>query len=122
MNPMRSRQTSRGREMRKIFATVVIWTAALAWPSAGHAQDATINGAVTDATGGVLPGVTVTATHEATGNTFLGVTDERGNYRIQVRVGRYQVAMELPGFATITQEFEALVGQTLTINAQMMPS
>ena len=108
--------------MRKTFATVVIWAAALAWPVVGHAQDATINGAVTDGTGAVLPGVTVTATNGATGNTFLGVTDERGNYRVQVRVGRYQVTMELPGFATITQEFDALVGQTVTMNVQMMPS
>ena len=45
--------------------------AVLAWPGVVHAQDATVNGTVTDTTGGVLPGVTVTAVHEATGNTFL---------------------------------------------------
>ena len=41
----------------------------------------------TDSTGGVLPGVTVTAVHEATGNRFVAVTDERGIYRIPARVG-----------------------------------
>jgi len=30
--------------------------------------------------------------------------------------------MELPGFTTVAQEFEALVGQTITINSQMKPS
>src|SRR5262245_25393429 len=87
-----------------------------------QAQDATVNGTVTDATGGVLPGVTVTALHTATGNTFVAVTDERGVYRLPVRVGTYRVTMELQGFAGVAERFEALVGQTLTLNAQLKPS
>ena len=51
---------------------LVIVAVLLAVPAAGFAQEATITGVVTDATGGVLPGVTVTAVHEATGNTFVG--------------------------------------------------
>jgi hypothetical protein len=43
---------------------------AVAWPAAGSAQEAVLTGTVADATGAVLPGVTVTAVHEATGNTF----------------------------------------------------
>ena len=109
--------------MTKSLAFVVMMTSVLlAWPAVSHAQDATVSGTVTDTTGGVLPGVTVTAVHEATGNTFLGVTDERGAYRLQVRVGRYKMTIELSGFATVAQGFEALVGQALTVNAQMMPS
>ena len=45
------------------------------------AQEATFNGVVTDSSGAVLPGVTVTAVLEATGNTFVAVSDERGFYR-----------------------------------------
>src|SRR5262245_32811049 len=100
----------------------LILCAVLLLPTLAFAQEATLSGTVTDSTGGVLPGVTVTAVHEATGNTFLGVTDERGAYRIQVRVGRYKMTIELSGFATVAQGFEALVGQALTMNAQMMPS
>ena len=37
---------------------------------AASAQEATFTGTVTDSTGGVLPGVTITAVHEASGNTF----------------------------------------------------
>jgi hypothetical protein len=96
--------------------------AMLVLPSLARAQDAVVNGTITDQTGGVLPGVSVTAVNEATGNTFEGVTDERGGYRLQVRVGRYRLTVELPGFATVSQTFEALVGQTLTMNAQLMPS
>src|SRR5919197_5650481 len=81
-----------------------------------QAQDATVNGTVTDTTGGVLPGVTVTALHTATGNTFFAVTDDRGNYRLPLRVGMYRLTLELQGFASVARQFEALVGQTLTIN------
>ena len=42
------------------------------FPFASAAQDATLTGVVTDSTGGVLPGVTVVAVHEASGNTFEG--------------------------------------------------
>ncbi len=96
--------------------------AILFFPVFSFAQEATVSGTVVDSTGGVLPGVTVTAVSATTGNTFLGVTDERGTFRVPVRVGRYKMTMELPGFATVAQEFEALVGQTVTLNAQMSPS
>ena len=51
-------------------------------PALASAQEATLSGTVVDSTGGVLPGATITAVHEASGNTFEGVTDERGVYRI----------------------------------------
>jgi carboxypeptidase family protein/TonB-dependent receptor-like protein len=101
---------------------LMLGLAILFFPVLAFAQEATVGGTVEDSTGGVLPGVTVTAVSATTGNTFLGVTDERGTFRVPIRVGRYKMTMELPGFATVAQEFEALVGQTLTINAQMKPS
>jgi hypothetical protein len=100
----------------------MLFLALLVCPTLGFAQEATVTGTVVDATGGVLPGVTVTVVNATTGNNFPGVTDERGSYRIPVRVGMYRMTMELPGFATVAQEFEALVGQTVSINAQMRPS
>jgi hypothetical protein len=92
-------------------------------PVAAFAQDAVLTGTVTDSTGGVLPGVTVTATNNATGNKFVGVTDERGIYRMPVRVGTYQVTAELQGFTTaMRQGVDLLVGQTASINLQLGPS
>jgi hypothetical protein len=55
-------------------------------PASVFAQEAVLSGSIMDSTGGVLPGVTVTATH-GDGNTFVAVTDERGGYRMPVRVG-----------------------------------
>src|SRR5882672_9912924 len=105
--------------MRRLLWAFAIF---LLLPVPGYAQEATVTGTVVDQTGGVLPGVTVTALHEATGNTFVAVTDERGIFRLPVRVGTYRVRMELPGFASVAERFEALVGQTVTLNAQMSPS
>jgi hypothetical protein len=75
---------------------------------------------VRDNTGGVLPGVTVTATHEAAGTTFVGVTDEAGLYRIVLRAGVYRITAELPGFASVARpRIELLVGRTATLNLEM---
>jgi hypothetical protein len=88
-----------------------------------YAQDAVLTGTVTDATGAVLPGVTVTAVNEATGNTFVGVTDGTGNYRIPARVGAYRITAELSGFTTVQRTgVQLLVGQTIGVNLQMSPS
>ena len=75
--------------VRKLL--VLLWIALLALPAVGYAQEAVLSGTVTDSTGGVLPGVTVSAIHEATGNRFETVSDERGIYRIPARVGGYQL-------------------------------
>src|SRR5580765_1065517 len=95
----------------------------LATPIAAFAQEAVLTGTISDTTGGVLPGVTVTAVHEATGNTFTSVTDERGIYRIPARVGPYQVQAELQGFSVVKQAgVQLLAGQTVVVNLRMAPS
>src|SRR5713101_10213828 len=95
----------------------------LALPTAGYAQETVLSGTVTDSTGGVLPGVTVTALHEASGNTFVTVTDERGTYRLPARAGGFKITVELTGFGTVTRSgVELLVGQQAVVNLQMAPS
>jgi len=101
---------------------LMVAAALLVMPAMGMAQEATITGTVTDATGGVLPGVTVTAVHETTGNTFVGVTDERGIFRIPARVGGYRLTAELSGFTTVTRSVNLLVGQTANVPLQMTVS
>jgi hypothetical protein len=61
--------------------------------------------------------------NDATGNSFTAVTDERGIYRLPVRVGSYQITVELQGFATVARSgVQLLVGQTANVNLQMSPS
>ena len=89
----------------------------------GLAQEATIGGTVTDSTSGVLPGVVLRAVHEATGTQFETVTDDRGVFRIPVRIGVYRMTAELSGFRPVERSgLEVLVGQQITINLEMSPS
>src|SRR4029453_11969384 len=62
---------------------------------------ATITGLVTDDTGAALPGVTVTATNQATNVEQVTVTNSVGYYTITpVTVGAYVIRAELNGFRT----------------------
>src|SRR5829696_7498411 len=88
----------------------------LAAPGAAFAQQASIAGTVTDPSGGVLPGVTITIVHEDTGNTFEGVTDGQGQFRIPVRVGAHRLTASLSGFQTVTRTgLQLLLNQTLAV-------
>jgi hypothetical protein len=105
--------------VRRLF----LLAALLALPCVAYAQEAVLAGTVTDSTGGVLPGVTVIAINETTGNRFEAVTDERGTYRMPARVGAYQMTAELQGFTSVTRTgLQLLVGQTAVVNMQMAPS
>ena len=105
------------------FGRLVGILAILALPVIAHAQEATLSGTVTDTTGGVLPGVSVTAVHEASGNTFEGVTDEQGVFQIPLRTGAYRITAQLQGFAVVTRSgVELLVGQQAVVNLQLAPS
>src|SRR2546421_2373184 len=105
---------------RLVLAAAIL--AILGVPRAGHAQEATVTGTVTDTTGGVLPGVTIKGVNEASGNSFETVTDARGAYRLAVRIGIYQITATLAGFGTEARGLELLVGQTTVLNLQMAPS
>ena len=108
---------------RTVVRGLIIICTLLAWPSAGQAQEATLSGVVSDSTGAVLPGVSVVALHEATGNTFESVTDATGAFRMPVRTGGYQITVQLPGFTTITRTgVQLLVGQQMVLTLEMAPS
>src|SRR5438552_1290369 len=100
----------------------LLFTAAmLLWPAMVLAQDVSLSGTVTDATEAVLPGVTVTAVHNDSGNTFTAVTDPKGAYLLSgLRTGMYKVTVELPGFRSqIRDGLELQVGQHPVLNFKM---
>ena len=106
-----------------VVRRLILLGAMLALPALAFAQEATLTGTITDSTGGVLPGVTVVAVNEASGNQFESVTDARGVYRIPARVGTYRITAQLTGFSTVNRTgVNLLVGQTATVNVQMAPS
>src|ERR1700736_4319057 len=72
-----------------------------------------LNGRVTDESGAVLPGVTVTATQTDTGAVRTAVTDADGTWLMQsVPLGPYRIEIALQGFRTYVQ-----TGIVLQVNA-----
>ena len=77
----------------------VAFSLLLAAPAIAQVDTGTIRGTVKDASGGVLPGATVTITHEGQGFTLTGVTQPDGTYIFTpIRSGSYLVEIEFPGF------------------------
>ena len=82
-------------------------------PAPSWAQEqGSVSGAVTDETGGALPGVVVTVASPALiEQTRSAVTDGTGNYFIiSLAAGTYTVTFELPGFNTMVREDVVLTG------------
>ncbi len=81
-----------------------------------------IAGIARDATGAVLPGVTVEAASPALiEKVRSAVTDERGNYKVvDLRPGTYAVTFTLPGFSTFKREgIELTTGVTANVNGDL---
>src|SRR5262245_14329696 len=77
-----------------------------------RARDARITGQSKDSSGGVLPGVTVTATSPVLQvREIMAVTDANGEYRLApLPVGLYEVSYVLTGFTTLKRS-EIRLGQ-----------
>jgi hypothetical protein len=81
-----------------------------------------ISGVVKDATGAVIPGVTVEVASPALiEKVRTGVTDGEGLYKvIDLRPGAYTVTFTLPGFNTVKRDgLELSAGFNATVNAEM---
>src|SRR5437773_2431682 len=86
------------------------------------AQDAGIAGTVKDATGGVLPGVTVTVTSPVLiEQQRTTITDAEGRYVIpQLRPGVYRVTFTLQGFGVVVREgINLSTGFTANVEAEL---
>ena len=105
---------------RSLGAQIVLLLLLTSTPASAQAT-AELNGRVTDDSGAVLPGVTVTATQTDTGFTRSVVTDGSGSYVMpNLPTGPYRLEVALQGFRTYVQTGIVLqVGATPTINAQL---
>ena len=102
---------------------LVVLTGSLLVPSTVRAQQASgIAGVVRDASGGVLPGVTVEAASPALiEKVRTAVTDGEGRYNVvDLRPGSYVVTFSLGGFNTFRRDGIVLTaGFTAAVNADM---
>ncbi len=81
-------------------------------------SNATLGGTVSDATGALIPGVSVTATNTGTGIVSTVISNEAGAYQFaSLQTGAYRVSAELPGFQTAAFEGVALgISQQVRLN------
>ena len=90
----------------KLRATVLLTAILAITPTLSLAQPAqtgTLTGIVKDAQGGVLPGVSVTATSQERGFTRDAVTDAQGRYRFpSIAIGSYKITAKLGGFDAVS--------------------
>jgi len=108
--------------MRSATRFAVLLSSVVFLPTVAFAQQASITGVVRDASGAVLPGVTVEASSPALiEQSRTVVSDETGQYRIvDLRAGTYVVTFTLQGFTTFRREGIALTATFIaTINADL---
>lgn len=108
------------------LCAIVLAALALCIPRVASAQTAAtgnIEGIVTDASGAVLPGVTVTVKNVDTNLTRDVVSDSGGRYRVDaLQPGNYEVSATLSGFQMKpVTGLVVHVGTTLPVDVKMSP-
>lgn len=104
------------RALAAAFALLVVAGNTMAQDPRG-----TILGRVSDASGGVMPGVEIRATNVATGVAATAISNEGGNYNIPFLLpATYTVTAEMSGFKKYVREgAQVRVSETVELNVRM---
>ena len=107
------------RSLQRLVACAVLLLAGT--PAFAQFERSRVSGTVTDQQGGVMPGVTVTATNVATNQAEVAVTDGAGFYTFAtLQPGRYSVTAELQGFKRATrQNVQADAAGAITVDLSL---
>ncbi|HUF09523.1 MAG TPA: carboxypeptidase-like regulatory domain-containing protein, partial [Rhodothermales bacterium] len=109
---------------RSIFTVLMILTLFCTLPLQAQTSGGTLMGRVVDSGGGDLPGVTVTATNDATGVSRSTVSSSDGTYRFALLpAGTYSVTGGLEGFGAVTiQQVTLNIATTRTLDITLQPA
>jgi hypothetical protein len=111
--------------MKRRVLTAILFVSAVLLsldPAAVHGQQATtsLSGTITDVSGALLPGATVTITRGATGETRKTTASSRGLYRFeQLDPGTWTIKVSAMGFGDQTKAGELLVSNPANIDFKM---
>jgi outer membrane receptor protein involved in Fe transport len=106
------------RWLRSAVALAAFFT--LSASAAAQTETGRITGVVTDATGGILPGVTVNAKAVGTGATRTVVTDSAGQYVFaNLPPAQYEITTELAGFNPANSKVTVTVGGAFNVPLRM---
>jgi hypothetical protein len=114
------------RSVRLLFAAFGFLLFVLATPAALRAQTVTgtMQGTITDQSGAVIPGVTVTLRNVETGQERVVTTNDDGTYNAPfLPLGRYNVTASTSNFGRVTREnVEVTLNQTIISNFELRPA
>src|SRR5215470_8630152 len=99
------------------FSVVLFLVLSIVISSFAQTQ-AGVSGVIHDASGAVIPGVSVTITNPETNFARTAISNEAGVYNLPgLQPGKYNIKVELPGFRTITQnDVELQIQQSARID------
>jgi hypothetical protein len=107
--------------LKTLLVALLAFAVAATAVAQSQAANGSIEGTITDTSGGVLPGVAVTITNTETGAERTIITNERGLFRAPLLpLGTYRVVAELQGFKKFEQTgIQLSVGQTQVVNPSL---
>jgi hypothetical protein len=116
---------SGGEKMRKLLCSFFVLTLSLCFASSGWGQaTGSFSGTVTDKSGSVISGATVTTTSQGTGLSRASKTDDAGHFLIPLLpVGIYTLRVEFQGFrAAETKDLRLQVDEARELDFSLSPS
>ena len=97
-----------------------LWVFVQAAPVAAQATTADLIGRVTDSSGAILPGATVTVQHTGTAQQRTQVTTSSGDYAFNLLpIGTYDVTIELQGFKTQKARMTVAAGDRARVDGKL---
>ena len=116
-------QNNNTSRFRLHFSFISCLILAMFLAATAHAQTASLTGTITDSSGGVVPGASISAKNLETSTTRTGSSDSAGAYSIaNVPVGHYDITVEKDGFTPLRfQNVQLTVAQNLTLNGTLNP-
>src|SRR3990170_2000416 len=113
--------------MERAKAFLLLCTVVLlgtSWLLAQGGQTGAIQGTISDQSGAVVPGATITIKNAATGFERVVVSGDAGGYLVpSLEPGKYLVRCELTGFARVeATDVVVNVGRTTDLNINLKPA
>jgi len=104
------------------FLAAGMWLAALHQPAPAQVLYGSVTGTITDQTGAVVPGVSISATNDGTGLKRQAVTDTAGIYRLlDLPQGRYTIEVSANGFRPLKKtNVVVVIGQVNSQNLELV--
>src|SRR5215475_7980002 len=100
--------------------SILLLTAFVVAPNYAQVPTGALAGAITDATGAVVPNAVVTLTNKETGATRTVETNSEGFYSApSLPAGEYEVKVVAKGFSALLRVATVLTGSTTTVNVSL---